>query len=225
VSVRVSVRVPVSVSVLASVLASTLLACGSSEPPPTSVGPPAWETSGSMMPSASSGTPLERYFPLVDGHIYSYATMTETGEPGALVLTARRASPTYGELRVSARARRFAYAPEGVVNADTGAFLLKAPLVPGSSWPGEHGGVTRVDAADLVVTVPAGSFTGCVRTVEERRGDVPVRYTTVFCPDIGVVALEVASGMSLERAELKSYAPPVFIGPNGLVTTQQPAPP
>jgi hypothetical protein len=178
-----------------------------------------------MDPGVTSGTPLERYFPLRDGHIHSYVTMTETGEPGALVATARRTSPTHGELRVSARARRFAYAPEGVVNADNGAFVLKGPLVPGSAWPGEHGGVTRVDGADLVITVAAGTFAGCVRTVEERGGDVPARYTTVFCPDMGVVALEVASGMSLERAELKSYARPVHIGPDGLVTTKQPAPP
>jgi hypothetical protein len=46
----------------------------------------------------------------------------------------------------------------------------------------------------------------------------------VFCPDVGVVALEVVSGMSLERAELKSYAPPVNIGPSGVVTTHRPAP-
>lgn len=221
VTASVSARVTVSVCALASSIA--LIACTSSDPPPASS---AASTFGAgARTSVSSGTPLERYFPLIDGYIYSYVTMTETGEPGALLLTARRSSPTSGELRVSARARRFAYAPEGVVSADSGAFLLKTPLVTGSSWPGEHGGVTRIDATDLAVTVPAGAFAGCVRTVEERRGDVPARYTTVFCPDIGVVALEVTSGMSLERAELKSYAPPVFIGPDGLVTTKQPASP
>ncbi len=211
-----------ALSVAAIAHGIALLGCGSSEPPPASSAPSAWSAGSSA--GISSGTPLERYFPLVDGYIYSYATMTETGEPGALIATAQRASPNFGELRVAARARRFSYTPEGVVNADTGAFLLKAPLVPGSSWPGEHGGVTRVEAADLAVAVPAGSFTGCVRTVEDRRGDVPVRYTTVFCPDVGVVALEVVSGMSLERAELKSYAPPVNIGPSGVVTTHRPAP-
>ncbi|NUQ75984.1 MAG: hypothetical protein HUU21_20785 [Polyangiaceae bacterium] len=218
VSVRVRVRVLVSVPVLVL----SLIACGAPSPPLDTQS--TFESAASRPPHASSGTPLERYFPLVDSHIYSYATMTETGDPGALVLTARRAFPTHGELRASARARRFTYVPEGVVSADSGAFVLKAPLVPGNSWPGEHGGATRIDAVELSVTVPAGSFAGCVRTVEERGGDVPVRYTTVFCPDIGVVVLEVTSGMGLERAELKSYAPPVFIGPDGVVTTTRPAP-
>lgn len=208
-------------------LALALLGCGSSEPPPPAHAGSTYEPGGSPASptsATSSGTSLERYFPLVNGYIYSYATMTETGEPGVLTLTAQRSSPMFGELRVASRLRRFAYTPEGVVNADIGAFLLKAPLAPGNSWRGEHGGLTRVDAADLVVAVPAGTFRGCVRTVEERRGDVPIRYTTVFCPDIGVVALEVVSGMSLERAELKSYAPPVQIGPDGVVTTQRPGP-
>ncbi len=146
--------------------------------------------------------------------------MSENGDAGVLVSTVARRSPAYGELRSSTGARRFEYTPAGVVSVTTGAFILKEPLVVGSSWRGEHGGVTRIEGTELVVSVPGGTFKGCVRTVEQRGGDVPARYDTTFCPDVGVVALEVASGMSLERAELKSYAPPVRIGPDGLVRTQ-----
>jgi hypothetical protein len=52
-------------------------------------------------------------------------------------------------------------------------------------------------------------------TIEERGGDVRATYTTTFCPDVGIVLLEVDAGMQSERAELRSYGPPVFIGPPG----------
>jgi hypothetical protein len=43
---------------------------------------------------------------------------------------------------------------------------------------------------------------------------------TTFCPDVGIVLLEAASGAAIERAELKSYGPPVEIGPDGLSVTK-----
>lgn len=203
---------------LVAALAVALGACGPSEPASRAPADPFM--AGAEAQAFTSGTPAERFFPLVDGYIYSYATMSGTGDTGVLVSTAARRSPTHGELRSSSGSRRFEYTPEGVVSVATGSFILKEPLAPGSSWRGEHGGVTRIEGADLVVTVLGGTFKGCLRTIEERGGDVPARYDTTFCPDVGVVALEVASGMSLERAELKSYAPPVRIGPDGLVRTQ-----
>jgi hypothetical protein len=201
-------------------LAAALSACGPSEPAPRAAAQPSYGDAPIPGAAFTSGTLAERYFPLVDGYVYSYATMSGNGDTGVLVSTAARGSPTHGELRSSAGARRFEYTPQGVVSAATGAFILKEPLVVGSSWRGEHGGVTRIEGVDLMVSVLGGTFKGCVRTIEERGGDVPARYDTTFCPDVGVVALEVASGMSLERAELKSYAPPVRIGPDGLVRTQ-----
>ena len=56
---------------------------------------------------------------------------------------------------------------------------------------------------------------GDVVTIEERGGDVRVTYTTTFCPDVGIVILEVDTGLQHERAELRSYGPPVFIGSPG----------
>lgn len=170
-------------------------------------------------PDVSSGSPIEAYFPLVDGYIYSYATMNEAGEPGVIIAGVARMSALQGELRFPTGAKRFAYTPEGVISASSGAFVLKEPLAVGATFRGEHGGVTRIAAIDASADVPAGRFTGCVQTIEERLGDRPVRYATTFCPNVGVVVLEATSGLNLERAELKSYAPAVRIGPDGLVRT------
>ncbi|MEJ7732406.1 MAG: hypothetical protein WKG00_24775 [Polyangiaceae bacterium] len=177
--------------------------------------------------AASSGTDLERYFPLVDGNIYHYVTEGDGGSEGLLVARAARTDARRGELRFPSGAKRFEYASDGVkVMGGTGsAYVLKAPLRDGATWVGEHGGTTTVLSADAMIETRAGRFTGCVQTLEEKRGDTPAKYATTFCPGTGIVVLEVASGAGLERAELKSYGPPIDLGPDGLTRTQQPGAP
>src|SRR6202012_5498735 len=103
--------------------------------------------------------------------------------------------------------KKFSYTAEGVtIESRIGtSFVLKAPLVPGTTWRGEHGGNVKIIGVDKIADVPAGKFTGCVQTLEERLGDAPVRFATTFCPTVGIVILEAAPGANLERAELKSY--------------------
>lgn len=203
-------------------LALALLGCGvapglgcggaaASAPPQ-----PAWNAAPDGQQGVSSGTQAERYFPLVDGHIYHYATFTERGEAGLLVARVHRSGARHGELRFPSGVRRFEYSGEGVIRADTGAFVLKEPIAVGTTWRGEHGGRARIVAVGVTIEVPAGRFTGCVQALEERLGDRPARYVSTFCPDVGVVALEASGGASYEKAELKSYAPPVDIGPDGV---------
>lgn len=163
----------------------------------------------------SSGTALERFFPLVSGNIWSYVTTSDDGDRGLLLVRARRLGPADGELVTPTGARRIRYENEGVGLADRYVYVLKQPLVVGTSFTGEHGGKTRVDAVSVGVSVPAGRFEGCVVTVEERLGDAPARYTTTFCPDVGIVVLDVEAPGAHERAELQSYGPPVSIGPAG----------
>lgn len=200
-----------------SIALASAAGCGAASPsaPPQDV----WTAPPVGHPDASSGLDIERFFPLVDGHIYNYTTMGESGDTGMLIARVSRTSESSGELRFPSGAKRFEYTPEGVRIASgsgAGAFVLKTPLSAGTAWRGEHGGQARIDAVDVSIQLPAGDFTGCLRTVEERGGDLPARYTTVFCPDVGVVSLEATAGMSFERAELKSYAAPVDLGPDGV---------
>src|SRR5262245_41221270 len=88
-----------------------------------------WTAPPTGLKDASSGTKIERLFPLVDGQIYQYATSNEMGEEGLLVARVFRADTTHGELRYpSGRVKRFEYAEDGVKIMPTGAYLLKAPL-------------------------------------------------------------------------------------------------
>lgn len=192
--------------------------------------PAAGASSGGAPPppepvAATSGWAIERFFPLIDGHVYQYVTMNDAGERGLIVARVRRASAAEGELILPSGTKRFAYTSQGVILKESGKFVLGGSLAVGASWPGEHGGLARVVAVPVTVEVPAGSFSGCVQTLEERLGDRPVRYVSTFCPDVGLVALEASGGASYEMAELRSYGPPVQIGPDGLTRTPVTPPP
>ena len=157
----------------------------------------------------ASGSSAEQYFPLEEGRIYAYAT-SENGETGMLVAKVHRSDTTHGELRLSNATKRFVFTPQGVAY-DGGAFILKAPLDVGATWPGEHGGTTKVVSIDASPKVIAGSYGSCVQTVEEGGRPTGSKYVTTYCPGVGMVLLEVHAAGGEARAELKSYGAPVKI--------------
>lgn len=168
---------------------------------------------------AASGSSVEQYFPLEEGRLYSYVT-TEGTETGMLVAKVHRTDATHGELRLSNATKRFVYSPAGVAY-DNGLFILKAPLEVGATWPGEHGGTTRVASVDAAPKVQAGSYSGCVQTVEEGGRPPGSKFVTTYCPGVGMVLLEVQAAGGEARAELKSYGAPVKID----MTATPPTPP
>ena len=162
--------------------------------------------------AGASGSSLENLFPLEDGNLYAYDTK-DGDETGLLTAKVKRTDATHGELRLSNKTNHFVYAADGVTY-DTGVFILKAPLETGTSWPGEHGGIVKYGATNAEAKVPAGSYTGCVRTVEEG-GALPPgkRYETTYCPGVGMVQLAVKAPVGEASAVLKSYGKPVVIAP------------
>jgi hypothetical protein len=194
------------------ILVVALASVGCSTPSPEFAETP------TAMVSPTSGTPLEQLFPLIDEHMYHYATESDDGQ-GMLVARVQRDRADGGSLEMSGGTKRFGYKPDGIVLERTGmmpVYVLKQPLSVGTKWRGEHGGWVEVAEVSAVVNVPAGTYQGCVKTVEQRGGDMPLRVATTFCPDIGIVVLEAASGGAFERAVLKSYGPPVELGPDGI---------
>jgi hypothetical protein len=176
------------------------ISCGDGKPP---------EAANSAAKPSASGSTVEQYFPLEEGRLYNYVT-SENGETGMLVAKVHRTDPTHGELRLSNATKRFVYSPEGVAY-DAGAFILKAPLEVGKTWPGEHGGTTRVAAIDAAPKVVAGTYSACVQTVEEGGRPPGAKFTTTYCPGVGMVLLEVTAPGADAKAELKSYGAPVKI--------------
>jgi len=189
--------------VRALLFASVLTACASV---------PTQDAAPAAAPVAA--TAAERFFPLEEGKIYSYTTR-ENEDTGMLVAKVHRTDATHGELRLSNATKRFAILPDGITYVG-GAYVLKTPLDTGASWPGEHGGTTTIASTDVSLQVPAGSYAGCLQTVEDR-GRVPgARYETTYCPGVGMVLLVVSAPVGNARAELKSYGAPVKIEGSGL---------
>jgi hypothetical protein len=165
--------------------------------------------------SASSGLPIERYFPIIHDHLWTYETTSDDDARSSFIVRARRVRAEEGELQTPRGTKRFAYLPDGIGITDTATFVLKQPLTVGTTWRGEHGGISRIETVGAAITIAAGRFTNCIVTVESRGGDAPATYSTTFCPDVGIVVVDVEGGMQHERAELRSYGAPVFIGPPG----------
>jgi len=206
------------------VLALLSAACGGSDEVAQK---PAWLQAGSAGPIGPSSSPLERYFPSVDGTVFQYETVSYSDAPkagnGLLMASAHRTSSTRGELRLPGATRSIEYVPDGVVTTGpTGErwYLLQTPLTVGRSWNGPRGAPVTVLDVDVAETVPAGTFQGCVRTAELHTGDDPKKIVTTYCPDVGIVILEEQSAAGMERASLKHFGPPVDIGPEGVTKTQ-----
>jgi hypothetical protein len=173
--------------------------CGDGKPPEAPVGPP----------KATSGSNAEQYFPLEAGKIYAYAVIVDDSpDQGMTVFDVQRSDATHGKLvaKGSKATKNFVYSPEGVAR-DTGVFILKTPIEVGTSWPGEHGGTTRITSIDASVKVIAGSYASCVQTTEDGGRVGPAKsWVTTYCPGVGIVLLEVKGE---GRIELKSYAAPI----------------
>jgi hypothetical protein len=177
------------------------------------------------MPPLSSGTELERYFPLVDGYVHHYLTESSSGTRGVLIARARRVEPMQGSLQIGQREKRFRYLPDGVqILGELGAaYVLKLPLAVGARWQGEHGGAVTVLQIGAALSTRSWNFADCVVTEEQREGDRPLRLRTSYCAGVGIVRLEAAGGGEIERAELKNYGPALELGPDG-VRVLPPAP-
>lgn len=204
---------------LASALVLVLAGCSGAADGTAAATRSPWLTPGTGQQNAVSGSQAERFFPLADGMVYTYGTLNEVGEQGLLVARVHRTDGMHGELRFPTGSKAFEIAPDGVVLRGRGgetSYVLKLPLAVGTSWRGEHGGQSRILNVDTAITTPAGRYEGCVQTLEERLGDRPTRYSTTFCPDVGVVQIEVATGANFERASLKSYAPPMRMREDGV---------
>jgi hypothetical protein len=162
-------------------------------------------------------TELSRFLPLENNTVLSYETyIEETNERGIAVFEIKRPRPELAELSLAGQVRKRYYFEPAGVRSGQGGYLLKSPLALNSEWTGDDGKV-RVTGIEETVDVPAGKFSGCLRTVEEAKFAAATRKTTtVFCPGVGITVLEIEAeqeGTSvLERLLLKSFGPR-FAGP------------
>jgi len=195
--------------------AALVVACGSAPKPA-----PATSVSDDKNQSEAL-----RYMPLEPDTVFTYETQSEgRSEHGLLIVQVSRPREGRADLRMGSKTERLQIERDGIAHVE-GGYLLKPPFAVGSTWKSKSGTV-RVVAVDEEVKVPAGHFTGCMRTVEESRvAGTPRSVTSVFCAHVGLVTLEAKGGSedgpSRETAILKSFGPSVNLTSTDVTTTSQ----
>ncbi|HEY7491076.1 MAG TPA: hypothetical protein VIH59_08215 [Candidatus Tectomicrobia bacterium] len=157
----------------------------------------------------AEATAVQRYFPLRAGYVWTYAERVVTASQ--TVLLQRRVTLTVHSRHDNEYVAhwdfqsgqthlpnvRYRMTQDGVQQAqladDTAytpfAYLLKAPLLIGTTWRTIHGDDVRITALGLSYTVPAGTFDACIETLQEAEPTPESRMLTRYCfaPDIGLV--------------------------------------
>lgn len=161
--------------------------------------------------AAAHQSEVERYLPLTDDTVFTYAVwLPESVEPEQLILQVERRSKGRANLRSGSSVKRLELVADGI-RLVTGGYLLKAPLGLGAGFAGPTGRV-RVTAVEQNVSVPAGTFVGCVETTEAGvQGPSSRAIVTTYCPEVGIVKLSVDDGERRERFELKAFGPYIRI--------------
>jgi hypothetical protein len=167
--------------------------------------------SGAPARSKPSATDVERFFPLHDGDVLSYLVwIGESEKPEQVIFRVERVGPSRASLRAGDNVKHLALGHDGV-RLLTGGHLLAPPLVLGAAWAGAAGQVRIIDT-ERREDVPAGQFDDCLVTREEdTRTDPPRSIVTSYCPDVGIVRIEVDDTRQAERFELRSFGPGVDI--------------
>ncbi len=170
------------------------------------------ESAGAPPPATSPPDEVERYFPLRDGDVLRYLVwLSGSSEPEQAIFQIERSSPTHASLRAGSSIKRLELAAGGV-RLLSGGYLLKAPLELGAEWAGASGRV-RITSVAESVSVSAGRFEGCLVTTEGSGPDLAQRaIVTTYCPDVGIVSIQVDGDGGRERFELESFGPGVDIG-------------
>jgi hypothetical protein len=167
---------------------------------------------GTTRVASNDRSEVERYFPLIDGHIYTYEITTDNSPSHEMfMLKVRRSSSTSAELRMGSTLKALTVSPTAIARL-SGGFVLKSPLVVGTQWPGDNGATVRITEIGLPAKVPAGSFSNCLKTVQAGSTVTPT-VTTIYCPDVGIVemSMERLTGSSLEseHVQLRSFGAPI----------------
>lgn len=180
---------------------STLCACGGARREPDTI-----RLEGKEQSDA------EIYMPLEDGTVFTYETTSTDGSaPGIYTVQVLRPMGNRVNLKAGGKSQHLQVGPDGIAFIG-GGYLLRAPVQRGRSWHGEGGDVQVVEVG-REISVPAGKFTGCIRTVE--RGAASARaIEAVYCPRVGMVSLDVEERNGAHRvASLKSHGARVDVVP------------
>ena len=144
-------------------------------------------------PVVEEGDRLEprRLYPLAQDNVWSYNVYNvppEDGDPALQVLRVTAAAGNgYEVASWGGTAIRYELQPEGIWMPLHEAWLLKAPIEEGASWPTRSERIARVVDVHASAAGENETYEDCVRVEETGEG---ITIGTIYCPDIGPVEVE-----------------------------------
>jgi hypothetical protein len=129
------------------------------------------------------------FYPLRAGNAWSYDV--DTGD-SVTTLAITRVEAFDGRIAKVHTARSvllYEVSAEGIREPDSNAWVLRAPLRDGASWPGRGGRSAQVVAVQSSARTAAGDFDDCVEVLETG-GKLELEVRTLYCRGVGPVSVE-----------------------------------
>lgn len=148
--------------------------------------------------------PIDVY-PLRPGNAWAYDV--STGEPPS-TLAVTRVETVQGSIatvRTGQASLKYDIREEGIRLVSEEAWLFRAPLEQGSSWPARGGRTGRLVSTEASIETPAGRFSGCLEIVETG-GKLELEVRTVYCPFVGPVAVDSTMRSSVSDRAVSAHA-------------------
>lgn len=148
-------------------------------------------------------------YPLRQGAAWSYDVDAGDGQPVLATARVLQVQGDMAEVQSGQAVLRYTLAPDGILRADAGTYLLRAPIALGNRWSSGLSTVAQVTALDQRIETPAGRFEACV-TVTEHNDDSGRQVATTYCPGVGPVRvdsqMEVRGKLLRVLATLRGYS-------------------
>ncbi len=180
--------------VRAAAAALCLAACAGTSPPP---------------PSHTVIDPGDLY-PLQAGNAWSYDVDTGEASTTLAITRVEAFDGRIAEVHTGRAVLRYEVLAEGIRVSPGPAWLVRAPLAEGATWPGRGGRTARLISTNAAVETPAGTFDQCVEVLETG-GKLELEVRTVYCPGVGPVSVRSAMRSNVSdrvvtvSAQLRGY--------------------
>jgi hypothetical protein len=161
-------------------------------------------------PSTLAAIEPSDLYPLQTGNAWSYDV--DTGDTSTTLGIARVEAfdGRIAEVHTGRAVVRYEVLPEGIRVPPADAWLLRAPLVEGATWPGRGGRTALLISTGITIETPAGAFDRCMEVVETG-GKLELEVHTVYCPGVGPVVVvstmhsNVSDRVATVSAQLRGY--------------------
>jgi hypothetical protein len=142
-------------------------------------------------PPPPSGNRIDAtdFYPLQAGNAWSYDV--DTGDPFTTLAVTRVEAfdGRIAEVHTGDAIVHYEVRGEGVRVPSEDAWLIRAPLEPGATWPARGGRTARLVSIHAVASSGAGSFERCVEVLETG-GRLDLEVRTIYCHGVGPVSVE-----------------------------------